>query len=247
MEPIETPLEEPIWPEYASKRAGRTRLLLIDDHAIVRAGLAALLVLESDLQIVGEAGSLEEALPLAAELEPDLVLCDLTMPGCSGCDAVRQLHRRFPRLKVMVLSAHCSLELVRDSFEAGACGYVRKDAFRADLLSALRRVASGSYATCSSVGEMVVRDWLKEPAAVVPEPRLIELDAEEERVLRMIALGVPTRRIAADLGRGVKAVEKFRMTLMRRLNLRSTAAIARFAVESKLLSFQDVDRMVAAD
>ncbi len=246
MESIAESADEAIWPDYVRRTEPCHRLVLVDDHPVVRAGLAALLSLEHDLQIVGEAGDVDEAIALVRELDPDLVICDLTMPGYTGCLAVRRLCREFPRTRVMVLSAHCSLECIRESFDSGAIGYVRKDALRADLLSALRRAARGLPATCTGVGNLVIRDWL---AGVEAEPRSedVTLDAEDRQVLRLIALGVPTWRIAAELGRGVKAVEKYRTSLMRRLNLNSTAAIARFAVKCKLLSLQEVDQLVSAE
>jgi DNA-binding NarL/FixJ family response regulator len=239
--------DEAVWPEFARHPRRRLRVLLVDDHAVVRAGVAALLSIESDLEIVGDAGCLREAIPMARELAPDLVVCDLTMPGCAGCEAVRQLHHEFPAVRVMVLSAHGSLESVHESFCAGATGYVHKDALRADLLAVLRRVAAGRSAICPVVGEMMIREWLQAPCPKPAAAAEVALDADERQVLRLIALGVPTRRIAAGLGRGVKAVEKYRTTLMRRLNLHSTAAIAQFAVQCQLLTMREVDQLVSAD
>lgn len=246
METSTIAVDEPIWPEYSRQNQRRFKLVLIDDHPVVREGLAALLSIERDLQIVGDAGNVDDAIKLIRENTPDLVVCDLTMPGYTGSNAVRRLRNEFPQTQVLVLSAHCSVECIRESFGAGASGYVRKDAFRADLLSALRRVLHGLHATCPGVGDLVIDDWLEGPAGVPPGAE-IALGPEDRKVLRLIALGVPTRRIAEELGRGVKAVEKYRMNLMRRLNLQSTAAIARFAVQCKLLTVQELDRLVAVD
>ena len=246
MESIAEGPDEAVWPEYIKRPERCFRLVLVDDHPVVRAGLAALLSLEPDLKIVGEAGDIDAAIGLVRECAPDLVICDLTLPGYTGCLAVRRLCREFPHMQVMVLSAHCSLECIRESFDSGAIGYVRKDAPRADLLSALRRAVRGLPATCSGVGNIVIRDWMQ-GVEVAPRIEDMPLDAEDRQVLRLIALGVPTWRIAAELGRGVKAVEKYRTSLMRRLNLNSTAAIARFAVKCKLLSLQEVDQLVSVD
>jgi DNA-binding NarL/FixJ family response regulator len=148
-------------------------------------------------------------------------------------------------VRVLVLSAQDSLECIRESFAAGAIGYVRKDALRADLLAAVRRAATGAQAICLGVSDMVMRNWLLEagtpPAAAAP------LEPEDRQILRLIALGVPTWRIAADLRRGVKVVEKYRANLMRRLNLSSTAAVARYAVSCNLLSREEVDQLVSAE
>jgi DNA-binding NarL/FixJ family response regulator len=235
-----------IWPDFVKRGTTAKRLILIDDHPVVREGLCALLSLESDLTIVGDAGDVETGIDLVRRLEPDLVISDLTMPGCTGGIAVRKLCRECPNTRVLVLTAHDSLECIRESFSAGAIGYVRKDALRADLLVAVRRAAVGARALCRGVGDIVIRDWLHE---VGPQPAATHtaLDPEDRQIIRLIALGVPTWRIAADLGKGVKVVEKYRANLMRRLDLNSTAAIARFAVRCNILSSQEVDQLVSAD
>jgi DNA-binding NarL/FixJ family response regulator len=237
-----------IWPGYLKRESKVLRLILIDDHPIVREGISALLSLESDLQIVGDAGDVDSGVELIRRLEPDLAICDLTMPGCPGGLAVRRLCRECPNTRVLVLTAHDSLECIRESFMAGAIGYVRKDAPRVDLLAAVRRAASGTQAICRGVGDVVIRNWLQEapvPASQVPADA--SLDPQDRRIIRLIALGVPTWRIAAELGRGVKVVEKYRANLMRRLDLSNTAAVARYAVRCNLLSSQEVDRLVSAE
>jgi DNA-binding NarL/FixJ family response regulator len=231
-----------IWPGFVRPKAKIMRLVLVDDHPIVREGLCALLSLESDLCIVGDAGDIETGIDLVRKYEPDLVICDLTMPGCTGGIAVRKLCRECPATRVLVLTAHDSLECIRESFTAGAIGYVRKDALRADLLTAVRRAATGGQAICRGVGDIVIRNWLREPG---PSQAAVDaLDPEDRRIIRFIALGVPTWQIAAELGRGVKVVEKQRANLMRRLDLNSTAAVTRFAVRCNLLSCQEVDQLV---
>jgi DNA-binding NarL/FixJ family response regulator len=235
-----------IWPDFVRREPGITRLVLVDDHPVVRDGVCSLLSLESDLTIVGDAGDIETAIELVRQHEPDLVICDLNMPGCTGGLAVRRLCRECPNTRVLVLTAHDSLECIRESFGAGAIGYVRKDALRAELLAAVRRAAAGTQATCRGVGDIVIRSWLHElstPQALVNTP----LDQQDRQIIRFIALGVPTWRIAADLGRGVKMVEKYRSSLMRRLDLASTAAVARFAVRYNLLSDHEVDQLVSAE
>jgi DNA-binding NarL/FixJ family response regulator len=235
-----------IWPGFVRRGARITRLVVVDDHPVVREGVCALLSLESDLSIAGDAGDIETAIELVRLHEPDLVICDLNMPGCTGGLAVRKLCRECPNTRVLVLTAHDSLECIRESFGAGAIAYVRKDALRAELLAAVRSAAVGTQATCRGVGEIVVRSWLHEITA--PQlPANTPLDKEDRQILRLIALGVPTRRIAADLGRGIKVVEKYRASLMRRLELSNTAAVARFAVRCNLLSDQEVDQLVLTE
>ena len=238
--------KDAIWPEFARRKSRPFRLLLVDDHPVVREGICALLSLESDITIVGDVGDIDSGIELYRRFTPDLMICDLNMPGCTGGSAVRKVCREFPTARVMVLTADDSLECMRESFAAGAIGYVRKDALRADLLTALRRAVSGSFATCQSVGDIVMRDWLLEtrtPVVSADGP----LSDDERKILRLIALGVPTWRIAADLRRGVKAVEKTRANLMRRLNLNNAAAVTRFAVRCNLLSREEVDRLVSTE
>jgi DNA-binding NarL/FixJ family response regulator len=222
-------------------------LVLIDDHPVVREGLSALLSIEADIKVVGEAGHIETGIDMVRAQQPDLTICDLTMDGCSGADAVRRLCSSVPYAKVMVLSAHDSLECIRECFAAGAVGYVRKDAPRSDLLAAVRRAATGARAVCRGVGDTVLHSWLHEMEPRPPVLDLPELDPQDRRIIRLIALGVPTWRIAAELGRGVKVVEKYRAALMRRLNLSNTAAVARYAIRCNLLSREEIDQLVSSD
>ena len=217
--------------------------MLIDDHVVVREGLAALLSLEPDLEVIGCAGDVQRALEMAAESPPDLILCDLNLPGASGGQAVRAVHEGLPEVTILVLTAHDSLEYVRSAFVGGAIGYVCKDAPRSELLRAIRRAANGQRTVCGRVLESVVADWMEycRPSEALPGP---QLDDEASRVLRLIALGVPTWRIAAELQRGVKNVEKYRMALMKRLSLKSAAAVTRFAVEHRLVSSRELDHMM---
>jgi DNA-binding NarL/FixJ family response regulator len=235
-----------IWPGFVRRPATPIRLILIDDHPVVRAGISALLSLESDFSVVGDAGDIASGIELVRRHGPDLVICDLTMPECTGVMAVRKLRAACPEARVLVLTADGSLECMRESFAAGSIGYVRKDALRADLVHAVRRAAAGANAVCRGVGDMVMRNWLLETKAV-PAAADVALDPADRQILRLIALGVPTWQIAADLKKGVKAVEKYRAALLRRLNLSSTAAVARFAVACNLLSPEEVDQLVSAD
>jgi len=239
-------IADAIWPGFARNAAKPIRLVLIDDHPVVREGICALLGLENDMTMAGDAGDLDTGIALVRKHSPDLVICDLNMPGCTGTIAVRKLCRECPDTRVLVLSALDSLECIRESFAAGAIGYVRKDALRADLLSAIRRAAAGAQAICLGVSDMVMRNWLLEAGAATPAAKT-PLEPEDRQILRLIALGVPTWRIAADLRRGVKVVEKYRANLMRRLNLTSAAAVTRYAVSCNLLSREEVDRLVSAD
>lgn len=234
-----------IWPGWRSQReARRCRVVLVDDHAVVRDGLAALLALEPDLEIAGCVGDVTEGLALVRRTRPDLILCDLNLPGMSGGQAVQALYREFPRTTILVLTAHDSLEYVRAAFIGGAIGFVCKDASRSELLRAVRRAASGRRTVCGNVWESVVSDWLEDGSSPQVQPAT-DLDSDSSRVIRLIALGMPTREIARELGRGVKATEKFRMVLMRRLGLKSAAGVTRYAIDNRLVSSRELDQLLA--
>lgn len=236
-----------VWPQYVSRKSRVFRLVLIDDHPIVREGLRALLSLESDLLVVGDAGNLETGIEMVRTLTPDLAICDLTMPGCVGGFAVSKLCRDCPTTRVLVLTAQDSLECIREAFSAGAIGFVRKDAVRADLLASVRRAALGTQSVCRGVADVVSRNWLRLEGSRQATPVDTNLDPEDREIIRLIALGVPTWRIAADMGKGVKTVEKYRANMMRRLNLDSAAAVTRYAIRYNILPNQEVDQPVAAD
>jgi DNA-binding NarL/FixJ family response regulator len=236
-----------IWPQFVNRKSRVLRLVLIDDHPIVREGLSALLSLESDLCIVGDADDIESGIALVRKHEPDLVVCDLTMPGCVGGIAVRELCRACPTTRVLVLTAQDSLECVREAFAAGAIGYVRKEAVRADLLAAVRRAATGMQSVCRGVADIVTRNWLHPEGSQQSRPVDTGLGPEDREIIRLIALGVPTWRIAADMGKGVKTVEKYRANLMRRLNLDSAAAVTRYAIRHNILPSQETDQPGLAD
>jgi two-component system nitrate/nitrite response regulator NarL len=233
-----------VWPDWRGRRFGpRCRVVLVDDHVVVRDGIAALLGLESDLEIVGCAGDVATALELVRATQPALVICDLNLPGISGGPAVRAIRNELPNAGILVLTAHDSLEYVRAAFIGGAVGYVCKDAPRSELLRAVRRAAGKRRTVCGNVWEAVVGDWLEH--CQPPEPTVSDdLDSEARQVLRFIALGVPTWRIAQDLGRGLKAVEKYRTSLMRRLGLKSASAVTRYAVDHRLVSSLELDHML---
>jgi two-component system NarL family response regulator len=240
------PADAEVWPQWERRRIAQTRVVLIDDHFVVREGLGALLSLEPDIQVVGAAASIAEGITLTCSLEPDVVISDLTLPGCTECVAVRALRNACPDVRVLVLTVHDSLECIRAAFAAGAVGYVRKDALRDEMLFALRQAAAGGRATCRAVGDIVLRNWLHSSGQPERLPG-VTLTALERKVLCQIALGVPTWRIAQELGRGVKMVEKYRVGLMRRLGLKSAAGVTRFALQANLVTHREVDRLLTAE
>ncbi len=169
-----------IWPGFNRLQTRVMRLVLIDDHPVVREGVCALLSIECDMRIVGDAGDIDSGIELVRRHEPDLVVCDLNMPGCTGATAVQRLCQECPTARVLVLSAHDSLECMRQSFMDGAIGYVRKTAVLVDLLSAVRRAAGGRHAMCRGVSDTLTRNWLQD-AGLGPTGPAAELAPEDRQ------------------------------------------------------------------
>ena len=217
----------------------RVRVVLVDDHLLVRQGLQALLELEPDLEVVGAAGDAATALDVVRRTRPDIVVTDVAMPGRSGLAVLGELRACCPQLRILVLSAHSSEEYIRVALSAQANGYVLKDSSREELLHAIRSVAKGEQYLCQAVSARVLSGYLG-GAGPRGEPRRGNGMTERERqVLACIAQGMPNKQIASDLDISVKTVEKHRSNLMRKQSLRNAAEATMFAVKIGLVSADD--------
>lgn len=214
----------------ASSTDARIRILLVEDHAILREGLRALLELEPDLRVVGEATEVDGALASIERLQPQLCITDLALTGRSGIALISELRNRNAGARVLVLTAHNTEEYIRAALNAGAHGYVLKDSGRADLLQAIRVVVNGGQYLCPSVSARVVSGFVNgtDPRSATSPEQMVTL--REKQVLIRIALGHSNKLIARDLGLSVKTVEKHRSNLMRKLTLHNAAAITLFAL-----------------
>ena len=210
------------------------RIVLVDDHAILREGLTALSEMERDLKVVGQAGSIAEGIAVAAAVLPDLIVTDLSLPGATGLQGIVEFRRRCPQARVLVLTMYDSEEYIRAALSAGAQGYVLKDSTRSELIHAMRAVLAGQRHLCPRSSARVVRSYLGEPEPLTPLASGVT--GREREILGMIAAGLPNKRIARELGRSVKTIEKHRANLMRKLHLHNVADITRFAMESGLLN-----------
>jgi two-component system response regulator NreC len=210
----------------------RTRIVLVEDHAILREGLKALIEIEPDFQIVGDFGGAEESLAGIGQLQPDLVLTDLALPGCSGFDLLTAIRDLCPSARKLVLTAHNSEEYIRAALNAGADGYVLKDANRAELMLAIRTVSAGQQFLCKAIASKILSGYLSggEPRRNAAAPNSIT--GREREVLTRIALGESNKVIARALELSVKTIEKHRSNLMRKLQLHNAAAITMFAVRN---------------
>jgi DNA-binding NarL/FixJ family response regulator len=223
----------------------RSRLVVVEDHAILREGLRALLELEPDLAIAGEASNGIDAVPVVESLKPAMLITDIALPRRSGIELIGCLRQMRLDLKILVLTAHSSEEYIRAALNAGADGYVLKDASRADLLQAIRAVLGGQTYLCSSVTAKVVSGYLRPKAGDAEVVTVEHVTGREREVLTRVALGQSNKLIARALGVSIKTVEKHRANLMRKLTLHNTAAVTRFAIRHGMVTANDLDGAVS--
>ena len=210
----------------------RIRIVLVEDHSILRAGLRALLEIEGDFDIVGDYGCVEACLGDLEHSQPDLIITDLNLPGRSGTDLIVEIRQRAPRIRKLVLTAHDDEEIVRATLSAGADGYILKNANSAELSLAIRTVMGDESYLCKAIASKVLSGYLSGNQPHLRPAMQVPITGREREVLTRIALGKPNKTIARDLGISPKTVEKHRSNLMRKLKLHNAAAITRFAISS---------------
>jgi two-component system response regulator NreC len=208
----------------------KIRILLADDHAMVRQGFRMILAAQPDMEIVGEAGNGRETVELAEKLHPDVVVMDVAMPELNGIEATRRLAVSAPRTRVLALSMYKDSVYVREILRAGARGYLLKDAIDRDLLSAVRSVASGEGYLSPAVSDAVLSDYRRH----VSDP-LDLLSSREREILQMIAEGKTNKEIATALKLSVYTVDSHRGRIMDKLNLHSVGELVRFALRNGLI------------
>jgi len=213
------------------------RILLADDHRILREGLRSLLAQQTDITVVGEASDGETAVALARELRPDIVIMDVVMPGLGGVEATRQIRSDLRDTKVIALSMHSDRRFVSEMLRAGALGYLVKDSAFEELNQAVRAVMQGrpylSVAITGSLVEDFVRQACMEERQTMP---LHMLTSREQEVLRMLADGKRVKEIAHFLNISVKTVESHRQNIMDKLEIHSTIELARYALREGITS-----------
>lgn len=214
------------------------RILLADDHAVLRAGLAALLDGEPDMAVVGEAGDGNECVELAAERRPDIILLDIKMPNCTGLEALETLRGRAPECRVLVLTMHDDAGYLRQVLAAGGAGYVLKEAASDELLSAIRAVHQGGTYLHPNHTRVLLDDTLDSQGPNGDDEateRYGQLSDREAQVFKLVALGHRNSEIAEMLHLSVKTVETYKARLKQKLGLRSRAALVRYALELGIL------------
>lgn len=210
------------------------RVLLADDHTLVRAGLKKILESMPDITVVGEAGSGLELLDLAAQHKPDLVLMDIAMPGLNGLEATERLMHTMPDIRVLILSMHQNEEYVRKALRHGAVAYLLKDAALMELELAIQAVLRGETYLSPAVSGGVVNDYVKRLRR--DEPEQAALTARQSEVLKLIADGLSTKEIARSLDLSVKTVDTHRSQLMKQLDIHEVAGLVRYAMRVGLVS-----------
>jgi len=207
-------------------------ILIVDDHALMRNGLEAMLASEPDYEVVGVAADGMSAIRSASDLQPDIILMDLTMPRTSGMDAIVQIKRKHPHIKIVALTFHKEDKYIHATLEAGADAYVLKDDSRTELFNALANVATGNNYLSPSIVDKVVAGYLSGGDATSAKPSWEVLTRREREVIKLIAEGKRTKEIAEYLSLSPKTIEKHRTNLMRKLDLHNVSEVTVYAIKN---------------
>jgi len=214
----------------------KKRILIVEDHTLLRAGLSALLARDADIEVVGEADNGRDAVRSVSAVAPDLVLMDLSMPGSNGIEAIYEIKRRYPSVRVLVLTLHKSDEYIQESLRAGADGYILKDASHDELRVAVRSVLNGKTYLSPDISSKVVNGYLGAGEGSSVTTIWSTVTHRERQVLKLVAEGRSNRVIAEYLCLSVKTVEKHRSNLMKKLDLHNASALTAFAIEKGLVT-----------
>ena len=217
--------------------ADRVRVLLVDDHELVRAGIRSLLERLPEVEVVAEASDGREAIRIVEDHNPDIVLTDIAMPVVNGLELTRQLADKFPNVRVVILSMYSDEEHVSLALRCGAAGYLLKGAAREELKLAIRAVAQGETYLSPPISQPIIKEYRNSAAAETCSCR--NITARQTQVLRLIAEGKTTKQIALELNISVKTVETHRMQLMDRLEIHDIPGLVRFAIRVGLVELED--------
>jgi len=207
------------------------RILLVDDHQVLREGLRSLLEKQAGMEVIGEAGDGRAALQLIRELQPDLVIMDVRMEGLDGIDATRLITRDHPGTKVLALSTYLRKTFVSEMFKSGAAGYLLKESAFAEIIEAIKTILAGEKYVCRKVAALLVDEYGPTP---VGAPVKTALTGRETEVIRMLANGRTSKEIARIMNISVKTVDACRRRVMQKLGVASTAALVKYAIREGL-------------
>ena len=214
----------------------KIKVLVVDDHTIVRDGICALLALAGDIEVVGEAANGSEALKLVKELQPDVVLMDIAMPIMGGLEATRRIHKEFPRTRVLVLTQYDDKEYVFPVIEAGASGFISKTAASSELAQGIRSVYQGDSYLSPSVARLLVEDYQHGAAGRTSLDPYEQLTDRERDVLKLLAEGYTPREIADLLVLSLKTVEGHKTNLMAKLGIHNRIALVKYALRKGIIT-----------
>jgi len=215
----------------------KIKVLLVDDHAIIREGLRSLLEKQPEMEVIADTDDGRKALRLVQKLSPDIVIMDITMPGLNGIEATRQITAEFPDVKVIALSIHSKRRYVADMLSAGATGYILKECLFDELVAAIKAVATGGRYLSPRITDVVVSDYVKRLSASADSP-FEALKAREREVLQLVAEGKSTKQIALELHVSIKTIEANRRQIMDKLNIHSIAELTKYAVREGLTTIE---------
>lgn len=210
------------------------RLLLADDHTILRAGLRSLLENEPDMRVVGEAEDGRAAVKLACELQPDIIIMDIAMPSLNGLEATRQVRQNCPSVKVLILTMYENEEYIRQALAFGAMGYLLKDATASELIHAVRAIHKGEAVLSPPVTRLVVENYLRW-GDIQKDHSADGLSPREREILQLIAEGNTNKQIAEILSLSIKTIQTHRMNLMSKLGIHDRADLIKYAIQRKII------------
>lgn len=214
----------------------KIQVLIVDDHTLVRAGIRSLLSLVSDIAVVGEASDGKEALGRVRQLQPDVVLMDLAMPGMGGLEATRRIRKESPRTKVLALTQYDDSEYVIPIIEAGASGFVTKMSAFSDLAAAIQAAYKGESYLSPSAATALVEEYQQKPASEGDQDPYQQLTDREREVMKLVAEGHTSREIAESLIVSPKTIEWYKSNLMHKLNLHNQADLIKYAIRKRIIT-----------
>ena len=212
------------------------RVLLADDHTLIRAGLRMVMTSQPDLTVIGEANDGREAVAMAEKLKPDVVVMDIGMPSLNGIEACRQIHHALPQTQVVMLSMHSDEGYVLRALKAGARGYLLKDSAEADLANAIRAVVAGKSFFSPAVGKVLLEDYMRKLERTGAEDSFDLLSPREREVLQLVAEGKSSKEVANLLGLSVYTIETHRAKVMQKLNLHNIPELILYAVRKGVIA-----------
>ena len=213
------------------------RVLLVDDHAIIREGLRSLLEKQPEMEVVADTDDGRQAFDLVRELLPDIVIMDITMRGLNGIEATRRIIAEFPAVKVIALSIHSKRRYVADMLSAGAVGYILKECLFDELVQAIKAVAAGGRYLSPRIADVVISDYVKRLSTIADSP-FEALKTREREVLQLVAEGKSTKQIALELHVSTKTIEANRRQIMEKLSIHSIAELTKYAVREGLTTLE---------